>query len=698
MNELEKLLYLTGVSTEYTDYHGNRRAVPGEDRLQALREMGYDPDDPASVNRAVFELDAAPWLQWLRPFYIVDQDQPVIHLHSHPQRRAEKLFWEVDTEYGTQVEGSCVPAELPETGEYHIDDCRYSAHALALGELAPGYHQLRISNGSRQETAELIVSPRHCQDIPEGDGQRLWGISCQLYTLRSQRNWGVGDFSDLLQLIELAAARGADLVGLNPLHAALSDEKYAASPYAPSDRRFLNPLYIDPQRMADMDELRTLGRDPLTPDREARCAGLRDLPLVDYDAVNALKYEVFELLYAHFGATHLEAGTPRGRQFQRFLHEQGADLEAFSAFEAVHNRHARRYADSPHFFAYLQWQAQAQLADCHTHALAMGMRIGLMRDLAVGSVPPGCEVQGAPELFVSNATIGAPPDPFADQGQDWGLPALNPVTLRQQQFGHFISLLRSNMSAAGALRIDHAMALSRLWWCLPGSEPGSTGGGLYVYYPRDEMLALLRLESRRNACMVIGEDLGVVPQEFREQMHNGRIYGNRVLYFDEYLDGRLVEPGEKQPDALFMVTNHDVPTLADWWSADDLRRRRQLGLIVNDDALQTQLEGRCRHRERLLEWLAGCSLLPAGRAGDGIDRAFDMELCEALHRAAARGASRLVLLQLEDLQLLREPVNIPGTDREYPNWRRKQQLDTSEVFADPAVQGLLDAVNEERGA
>ena len=698
MGELDKLLFLTGISAEYLDYHGNMRPIPHQDRLQALREMGFDPDDDEAVSRAVHELDAAFWEQWLRPFYIVDEDQPVIQLQSHPQRSAETLFWEVDAECGKQLSGSCIPQELPESGEYSIGATRYSARTLVLGDLAPGYHQLRVSNGRRQETAELIVSPRRCQDIPGGDGQRLWGISCQLYTLRSPRNWGVGDFGDLLQLIELAAARGADLVGLNPLHAALSDAKYAASPYAPSDRRFLNPLYIDPERVPEMAELRHLGCDPLTPEIAARCAELRDTPLVDYEAANALKYEVFEQLFQRFQTGHLEAGTPRGRNFQRYLLEQGAALNAFTAFEVVHNHHARSQRATPHFFAYLQWIAQAQLADCQLRALGLGMRIGLMRDLAVGSVIPGCEVMDSPELFLPNVTIGAPPDPFAEQGQDWGLPVINPVMLRRQQFRHFVNLLRSNMSAAGALRIDHAMALTRLWWCLPGSDQQPSGRGLYVYYPRDEMLALLRLESQRNACMVIGEDLGVVPAEFRELMHAGHIYGNRVLYFDEYLDGRLVEPGNKQPDTLFMVTNHDVPTLADWWSADDLRRRQRLGLIDSDEALQAQLEGRRRHRQRLLEWLAGCSLLPADRVGDGVDREFDMNLCEALHRASARGASRLVLLQLEDLQLLREPVNIPGTDQEYPNWRRKQGRDTSDVFADPAVQALLDAVNKERQA
>jgi len=695
MGEVEKLMYLTGISSEYLDYGGQLCAVPLEDRMSALREMGFDPDDPEAVAKAVHDLDASAWIHWLRPWYIVDEAEPAIQLHCHPERRHQVLFWEVDTETGEQHDGSCVPAEMPETGEYYVDGARYTAHRLAFGALSPGYHQLRIGDGRRQESAELIVCPRHCQEIPGAGPDRLWGISCQLYTLRSERNWGVGDFSDLLQLLELAAARGADLIGLNPLHAPCGESADAASPYSPSDRRFLNAVYIDPEQVPELAALRAAEADPVSPAVADRCARLRESALVDYEAVNELKYAVYESLYERFLSQHLQPGSARGRQFQDFVHENGADLEAFCAYEAVHNRFARKFRATPRFFGYLQWVAAGQLAACQERALALGMRIGLMRDLAVGSVIPGCEVQQAPELYLQDVTIGAPPDPFADGGQDWGLPALNPVALQRQRFRHFITLLRSNMNSAGALRIDHAMAVMRLWWCLPAVESSRRDRGLYVYYPRDEMLALLRLESRRNACLVVGEDLGVVPAEFREQLHAGHIYGNRLLYFDQYFDGRFRPPREQQPDALYMVTNHDVPTLADWWSGDDLRRRRQLGLVSDDEELQRQLGERREQRQRLLCWLAEAGLQPAD-GDDGVDREFDLTLCEAIHRGCARGAARLMLLQLEDLQLLREPVNIPGTYREYPNWRRKQAVATDALFADPAVQGLLDAVNEDR--
>jgi 4-alpha-glucanotransferase len=251
------------------------------------------------------------------------------------------------------------------------------------------------------------------------------------------------------------------------------------------------------------------------------------------------------------------------------------------------------------------------------------------------------------------------------------------------------------MAAAGALRIDHAMALMRLWWCLP-AEGGASCGGLYVYYPLEELLALLRLESQRNRCLVVGEDLGVVPAEFRQQLQDSHIYGNRVLYFDTHPDGRQRLPWEQTPDTLTMVTNHDVPTLSDWWQGSDLLRRRDLGLLDDPAELAHAQQQRCEDKARLLDWLAESGVLSAEGPAPDVAQGFDLTLCRAVHRACARGASRLLLLQLEDLQLLCEPVNIPGTYREYPNWRRKQARATSDLLHDPQVRDLLAEVNRER--
>lgn len=687
MDDLEKLLYLTGVSAEYLDYGGERREVPRQHRLRTLRVMGYQPDDPAAVRAAVTALDEASWRQWLDPCYVVAAQAPLVQLHMHPGELGRQLQWCVETPEGTVVSGALQPDAGPEVGDYHSDGVRYSARQLLLPALQPGYYSLRLWHPERSESSQLMVCPERCF----GDDEvRLWGISCQLYTLRSGRNWGIGDFTDLRQLLDLAAAAGADLVGLNPLHAPCSDSPDAASPYSPSDRRFINPLYIDPEQLPEWDAVAASDIARWQASREQ----LRAPSLIDHDRVSSLKYAAFETLFDQFA--EVEPGSPRGRQFAQFQSLGGASLAGFASYEMAHNPYADRHRQDPRFHIWLQWLATTQLAQCQQHARGIGMRIGLMRDLAVGSVARGCEVEQAGGLYLTGATIGAPPDPLGPEGQDWGMPVLHPQRLRQRCYREFIELLQSNMLASGALRVDHVMSLLRLWWCL-AAETGETAAGLYVYYPLEQLLALVRLESWRNQCLVVGEDLGVVPVELRARMREAGVYGNRLLYFEQYGDGRFKAPSEQQDDVLLMVTNHDVPALADWWQGGDLQRRLQLGLIADEAALAPLLQDRAVNKQRLLDALAAEQVLPAAWVEAAADQVIDMDLCSAIHRFCARSRSRLLLLQLEDLQLLREPVNIPGTYREYPNWRRKQALTTTAIFAEPAVQQLLAAVHEERG-
>lgn len=680
MEELEKLFYLTGISAEYLDYHGTCRQVPPAWRRRALELLGCDPDDPEALRSAVEALDVAPWRQWLGDCEIVDATRSRVTVRCRPEDLQRDFFWQLTCEAGERREGAFCPGELEETGDYIADGIRYSARALPLGELPAGYHHLQLSVDDARADATLVAAPERCAGL-DGDRPRLWGLGCQLYSLRSEHNWGIGDFGDLSELISLASRAGADFVLLNPLHAPCAGDEAMASPYSPSDRRFLNPLALDPAREPEWPEVaeHVLGEPEL-----GELQALRGEPLVDYPRVATLKYRVFAALYRTFSRS---ASAERRQSLATFVADGGAALEAFVAHECRHNP---RVAGQPELVRYLQWCAEAQLAGCQAEARGLGMRLGLVRDLAVGAVGEGAEVQSQPQLYLSGASIGAPPDPLAPQGQSWGLPVLHPLQVRAGDYAAFITLLRRNMRSCGALRVDHAMALLRTWWSLPAEAPDA---GLYVYYPSEALMALLRLESRRADCLIIGEDLGVVPAAFRASMRRDGLLGNALLYFERRDDGAFLAPGEQRDDALLMVSNHDVPTLADWWSAGDLLRRERLGLMADGSELEQALEERTRDRQRLLDWLAAEGLRPAGDCDS-----FDMVLCTAIHRACARGRAPLLMVQLEDLQLLTEPVNIPGTSREYPNWRRKQAETTARIFATPAVRELLAAVARERSA
>jgi 4-alpha-glucanotransferase len=370
------------------------------------------------------------------------------------------------------------------------------------------------------------------------------------------------------------------------------------------------------------------------------------------------------------------------------------------------------------YHCYLQWLSETQLQTCQQLADKLGMEIGLIRDLAIGSQRNSAEVDLNPNLFAQNASIGAPPDPLAPQGQNWGLPPMKPLQLQQSGYHHFIELLQANMAHCKALRIDHVMGLMRLWWCaenkyLPNicetqedskseTKPSKTsvqnlhGEGAYVAYPVDELFAILRLESQRNHCLVIGEDLGIVPPEIRTRMASSGLFSNALFYFEKYDPVRFKVPQHFIPKALTMIANHDVPTLAAWWNKTDLATRSQIGLINSDEEFQRAVRERESDLIQIMHWLNDAGLLPDHWRNFNIHKAFDYDLCRALLQANARSASQLVSLQLEDLCLTESPVNIPGTSTEYPNWRRKVPQNLDAIFSCVETDTLISAFVQAR--
>jgi len=690
MNNLEKLSYLRGISTHYFSYSGERIPVKWEDRMQLLREVGDNPEDSVAVEASIYLIDAKPWLSWMQSVHIITAGRSdYIDVRVAPDDYDRKIGWTVVAENDDVFRGEFTPAELPEVGDYHVDQVRYSARRLELEALPPGYHQITLIEQERRQRSLLIVAPECCFKGEPAE-KRVWGINCQLYTLRSDRNWGLGDFTDLQELIELAARAGVDLISLNPLHAPDTSEMNIASPYSPTDRRFLNPLYIDPEQEPEFADL--VAQDhQLQSEFNSVLPGLREAELIDYEAVASLKYSIYHRMYQSFVTTQDAESSDRAISFNEFVQQQGEALVEFSLFESQHSGLQVDSAADPGFHQYLQWLAHQQLERCQQKALDAGMRIGLMRDLAVGAVRNGAEVQNNSGLYCDNATIGAPPDPLAEQGQNWDLPALNPVSLKNSNYRLFIELLRSNMTSCGGLRIDHILGLLRLWWCHPKIENGA-----YVYYPFEDLIAILCLESHRHSCLIVGEDMGTVPDELRIAMKSRAIYSNRLFYFEKGRDQAFANPSEHERDALLMVTNHDVPTLAGWWEGMDLRIRREIGLLDSEAQLSVSLELRNQNKISLLDWLKTQQLLPMSWCKNPINKEFDFDLCSAIILANAKSQSRMVLFQLDDLQLIRKPVNIPGTYKQFPNWRRKQELETTNIFGSSKIQQLMWLVQQER--
>ncbi|MBX9462594.1 MAG: 4-alpha-glucanotransferase [Aquamicrobium sp.] len=533
---------------------------------------------------------------------------------------------------------------------------------------------------------------------------KAWGIALQLYELRSRRDWGIGDFSDLASFCRVAAASGADFVGVNPLHALFIAEPQRCSPFSPSNRLFLNPLYIA------VDQV--LGYDHEMVDA-TRLNNLRSSDLVDYQGVADLKLDVLRRIWDGHGpgdnAELAEFRAAGGAMLERHalfealslhLQEQGygsgwtAWPEEFRRFDAPSvGRFAVGHANRVTFQIWLQWVARRQLEDAAKAALEAGMRIGLYLDFAVGEAPDGSATWSEPELVVSGIHIGAPPDMFSAGGQDWGLAPISPRGLAANDFAPYRRLMAGNMVSAGALRIDHAMSLRQLFW-IPEGHPPREGG--FVTYPIDGLLSVLATVSRENATIIIGEDLGHVPPGFRDQMADATVLSYRILYFEQR-KGRFVSPLNWPSLALACISTHDLPTLEGWWAGDDIVTRHEHDLIT---AVEARRQHRRRRSERrvLLDALRGGGMLSrrtarlhaleAGRPG--------MDIVVAAHRFIARTPCRLACMRLADAVGERHPTNLPGVGLGYPNWRRRLSVLLDELEAGPLFNAITAGLRRER--
>jgi len=345
------------------------------------------------------------------------------------------------------------------------------------------------------------------------------------------------------------------------------------------------------------------------------------------------------------------------------------------------------------FYLWLQWLADSQFDQCWQQSQQDGMPVGLYRDLAVGVAQGGAETWHDAELYRLKASVGAPPDILGPQGQNWGLPPMDPHVMRERGYQPFIELLRANMSSCGALRIDHVMSMLRLWWIPYGM---TADHGAYIYYPVDDLLAILALESQRSQCMVLGEDLGTVPEEIVDKLRDSGVYSWKVLYFEQENATTYRLPAKWPRQAMASATTHDLPTLAGYWGAEDLSLGEKLGVYPDKEVLAGLYEQRAEQKQALLNALHEHGCLPDDFPVDAESCEMSPTLNQAMHNFLADTHSALLGLQPEDWLEMSEPVNVPGTVDEYPNWRRKLSATLEEMFARPELDRLLETIQQRR--
>jgi 4-alpha-glucanotransferase len=688
---LDRLAALAGVEPDYWDIWGNHHPVGEAAKRDILAALGFPADNDATTAAAIAALEEAAWRRMLPPVVVVHAEETITVPVCLPRARLlSRIDYEVIEEAGARHSLEFAPDTAALTEERTVNGEARAIVTLPLPVPLPlGYHTLRMTGFADGHT-RIIVAPRSCY-LPRvlAEGHQVWGVAAQLYTLRRPGNWGIGDFTDLLAAVDACARSGADLLGLNPLHALFPQHPEWASPYSPASRLFLNPLYIDPEAIpefATCPEAQTLFRHA-----GDELQALRDRRYVDYTAVAQFKLKVLYALFEWFRRHGRSDGQARHADFSRYCSEEGEPLRRFALFNTLAEhfpgtrwqqwpepfrnpnspeaaQFGREHAARVEFFMYVQWNADRQLAAAQARALASGMAIGLYADLAVGGARESADAWAGPETLVQTAKVGCPPDPFNMLGQDWQIPPLHPHRLRELAYEPFIAILRANMRHAGALRIDHAMGMLHLFW-IPGD--GTPAGGAYVKYPFEDLLAVLALESHRNRCLVVGEDLGTVPDGFRERMAQANVLSYRVLYFEK-AGGRYKRPDEYPPLSLACISTHDLATLWGYWQGADIELKQQLAQYPSAQALQDEQQARVHDRYLLLQALADEGLLPAGRDPDNVDGApMDAELAAALHAYLARSPARILLVQIDDLMQEGEQINLPGTIDERPNWRRK---------------------------
>jgi 4-alpha-glucanotransferase len=672
-DDLARLADAYGVATSYRDYRGEHRPVPTEVVRLVLAAMGVVTDTPEQVEGAIEERRGAPWRRLVPATSVVIAGQDLsVALHVPADAVVTAA---IVTEEGAQIP---LAEPGPEEDRAEVGDLARVRRRVRLPDDLPlGYHRLRVEvdRGVERSAEGLVVcAPAR---IPTTDRlEPAWGWMLQLYALRSERSWGVGDFGDLREILEWSGAElDADFLVSNPLHAVSPTVPVEPSPYYPSSRLFHNPLYLRVTDLPEHDAAPAAVREEIGRLAEPLRAASRSDRIARDPAWEA-KLAALALLY------EVDAG--RSADFAAFQERRGQPLADFATYCALVERHGvpfwewpeelhhpddagiaavrEELADRIEFHAWLQFCCDEQLAAAQRTAEDAGMSIGVIHDLAVGVDRGGADAWALQDDLALDVSVGAPPDDFNQIGQDWGLPPLRPDRLTETGYAPFRQMIAAVLEHAGGIRIDHILGLFRLWW-VPLGHPASEG--TYVAYPARDLLAILALEADRAGAVVVGEDLGTVSDEVRGALAGRGVLGSRVLYFERAdWDGhRRLAAHEYPPHSLASITTHDLPTAAGWWADEAPRIQSELGLLREGSSLASELERTAREHDDMRELLVSSGAVPPERADD------PDALREGMHRFLARCSSLLVAVQPADaVGDLRQP-NLPGTTDEYPNWR-----------------------------
>ncbi|MFT4126525.1 MAG: 4-alpha-glucanotransferase [Gordonia sp. (in: high G+C Gram-positive bacteria)] len=672
--ELRELAHRAGVATDYVGWGGVPRQVSAATLVAVLGALGIAAADDEQVRTSLADLDAAPWRAFLPPVTVVTAGD-------------DRFFW-VHVPHGNPIEvvitteagDSVTPPQLDHWWDpREVDGALVGRATFGVpADLPVGYHEITATDpvAGASASAPLIVTPRRlttADDLLGDPDQNRWGLAAQLYSVRSAHSWGVGDFADLAEICAVTASTyGGDFVLVNPLHAAAPHPPIEESPYLPTTRRFINPLYIRVGDIAEVADLPKRYRKAV--DGLSKAFRADDLSVKKIKRNKAFRAKLLALELIH----QVPQTKARKRSYRQFREREGKGLKDFATWCALTEKFGpdspawagklrdpdyvkkqrKRLADRVDFYMWLQWICDEQLAAAQHAALAAGMRIGVIADLAVGVERGGADVWMLGDALAAGATVGAPPDGFNQQGQNWNQPPWHPGRLAAAGYAPYRDMLRTVLRHAGGLRVDHILGLFRLWWIPEGAA--SAADGTYVHYDHDALIGILALEAQRAGAVVIGEDLGVFEPTVQETLRDRGILGCSILWF-EHGPYAPIPPEEYREACLTAVTTHDLPPTRGYLAGDHITLRAELGLLTEDEAAERARDA--RDRDAIVALAVERGLLDADTPVD------DPRTVDALYRLIARSPSALLSVALVDAVGERRIQNQPGTTADqYPNW------------------------------
>ena len=709
MEKLRELAELASISSSFVDKIGQTHFTTDRVREFFLDSMGIKCGNEDEITASINELSKVRVIDHVMSFY--DNEKISFNLRG-------------EGEYSLKV--------VDEKGEIVFLNNYVENEEIELKGLEVGYYSIEVLDKKNNEKWDslLIYAPKMCY-IPQAlkNNEHLFGTSLMLYALHSNNSMGIGDFGDLEEVIRITAKNGGDIIGLSPLGVMSEnvlpqitlDRPFAGdvSPYRTLNRLFINYVYINLRKVDDYinsDEVKEFVKRP---EVKSYIVSLNLLDKVMYPAVLNIKRQILSMMYNHFVNN---GSIERKNAFEDYKKAKAKELDDLATFEVLLEIHPgidfwRDWNDDTveiksemlsrikamnfnriDFYKYCHWVADVQLKELQQLCLDLGMKIGLYTDMPIGAASNGSEVWCNKDAYVLEAGVGAPADPMRPKGQSWGFNPYHPIKIVEQKYEPFINLVRENMINSGAVRIDHAMGLRRLFWGFYNEERPELQGA-YIYYNIKDLTAILCIESNRNNCLVIGEDLGTVPEGFREYMVEHGLLSYKVFFRQKEKDGSFIEPENYQYMSLAQSSTHDQATSVGFWMNEDIEVFKSCGLYVNDEQYKSNLLGRKKDRENMIRAFDNLGILSDDMKKDMIKTAENGEQApkgieRVVNKFGAKTNSSLYLVRLCDIYAQKVLDNAPGTIDEYTNWRNKLEVSIEDIKDNDLFESVFEDIRE----